>query len=322
MLKLSFGGGGQGGSRIAAAFKELGYSACIWNTTEQDFVDLNIEHKLVLEYDLGAAGKDINIGKLAAEKNRTKIYNLFKEAFLVDSDGIFLCIGGGGKTGTGSILVAIDEAKRFIKQELKKNMSVGLIYTLPMAREPQIVKENAKKMIQDVYDLVSPLIVVDNELVNKKFPAPYSKFWKQANLSVAQIFHEFNIRSGIGGGLENFDESEFRAVIEAGGCLVFGRMDLDEIKSPSQLAQAFEDNLKTGLLATGYDYSTAKVAGAVLVANPEVLDVVMYDDIAYAFTVLSSLIGGKDVFRGVYADESVKGVRVYTIVGGLKLFEL
>jgi cell division GTPase FtsZ len=168
---------------------------------------------------------------------------------------------------------------------------------------------------------ISPLILIDNQIVSQNYPAPITKFWDNANDKIASIFDEFNIRAGTGGGIENFDTSEFRSVIEAGGCIVFGKTNIATVSKASDIAKTFENNLVNGMLFrfNQEQLRTAKCGGAIIIASEQALDSVMEDDLGYGFTVLTDIIGGKDIFSGIYIDNSVQGYDFYTIVGGIAL---
>ena len=56
-FKFAFVGAGQGGSRLAQAFKKIGYNRiCAINTAQQDLNTLDLEHKLCIGD--GGAGKN------------------------------------------------------------------------------------------------------------------------------------------------------------------------------------------------------------------------------------------------------------------------
>src|SRR6185369_6180562 len=77
-LALGIVGSGQAGSRLAEAFYKLAYDAFVINTAMQDlkFIDIPDSNKLLLEYGLGGAAKETEIGKAAAEQHRGEIMQL------------------------------------------------------------------------------------------------------------------------------------------------------------------------------------------------------------------------------------------------------
>ena len=80
---LNFGviGSGQAGSRIAEAYHKLGYDTVVINTAIQDlkFIDVPDSNKLLLEYGLGGASKELSIGRAAAEQHREAIAELVND---------------------------------------------------------------------------------------------------------------------------------------------------------------------------------------------------------------------------------------------------
>ena len=84
-LVLGVLGSGQAGSRLAEAFYKLGYDSVAVNTAMQDlkFIDIPDSNKLLLEYGLGGAAKEVEIGKAAAESHRGEICNWSTTSSLV-----------------------------------------------------------------------------------------------------------------------------------------------------------------------------------------------------------------------------------------------
>ena len=96
-LVLGVLGSGQAGSRIAEAFYKLGYSSAVVNTAMQDlkYIDIPDSNKLLLEYGLGGAAKEIEIGKAAAESHRGEILQLINDK-LGTAQVHVLCLSLGG----------------------------------------------------------------------------------------------------------------------------------------------------------------------------------------------------------------------------------
>jgi len=108
-LALGILGSGQAGSRIAEAFYKLGYAAVAINTAMQDLKYINIpdSNKLLLEYGLGGAAKEIEIGKAAADSHRGEIMQLVNER-LGSAQVNVLCLSLGGGSGAGSCETLVD----------------------------------------------------------------------------------------------------------------------------------------------------------------------------------------------------------------------
>ena len=108
-LALGVLGSGQAGSRLAEAFFKLGYDAVVVNTAMQDLkhIDIPDSNKLLLEYGLGGAAKEVEIGKAAAESHRGEILQLVNDK-LAGSQVNVLCLSLGGGSGAGSCETLVD----------------------------------------------------------------------------------------------------------------------------------------------------------------------------------------------------------------------
>ena len=84
------------------------------------------------------------------------------------------------------------------------------------------------------------------------------------------------------------------------------------------LSEAVKKNLEKTLLAGGFDLSSAKLAGCIVVGGRKLMANVkgLQDNIDYAFDVLSEITGKATIHRGIYEDGR-ESLRVYTIIGGL-----
>src|SRR5690606_35320628 len=131
------------------------------NTAAQDlkFIELPEQNKLLLEYGLGGAGKDLEIGYAAAETYKDQINELVNKR-LGNNQLLLLCTSLGGGSGAGSAEVLVD-----ILANLGK--PVAVITVLPQASDDAQTKHNAlvtlskfAKMAQN--KLIDNLILVDN----------------------------------------------------------------------------------------------------------------------------------------------------------------
>ena len=97
-----------------------------------------------------------------------------------------------------------------------------------------------------------------------------------------------------------------------------GLTTVPEFKDKFAVSQAVKTNLQKTLLAGGFDLTTAKLAGCIVVAGRQLIESVkgLQDNIDYAFDNLSEIIGDATIHRGIYEDGR-DSLRVYTIIGGL-----
>ena len=101
--------------------------------------------------------------------------------------------------------------------------------------------------------------------------------------------------------------------------MIMGVTTVKEIKDETDISKAVKGNLEKTLLAEGFDLSTAKVAGCIVVGGKEMFANVsgLMDNIEYGFDTLAQLTGNATIHRGIYEDNR-EILRVYTIIGGLQ----
>jgi hypothetical protein len=99
-----------------------------------------------------------------------------------------------------------------------------------------------------------------------------------------------------------------------------GLTKVKECKNKFTLSEAVKKNLEKTLLADGFDLSTAKVVGCVVVGGKGLMNRIkgLQENINYAFDVLSELADNATLHRGIYEDDK-DSLRVYTIIGGLDI---
>ena len=102
------GGGGHAVARMSRDFYR-GVDFVAINTDHQDLDHCDVKQKLYIGKSLTAArtGMNPDLGKQAAEENRSEIAEIVKGADLV-----FLAAGFGGGTGTGALPVIAETAKQ------------------------------------------------------------------------------------------------------------------------------------------------------------------------------------------------------------------
>lgn len=94
-------GTGHGGSRLAEQFYQFGYKVCVTNTSEQDLYHIQLpeDNKLFMDFALGGAGKDMDVGAAATLESEEKIKQMVDKIFgqeAKDIDAFVLSVGGGG----------------------------------------------------------------------------------------------------------------------------------------------------------------------------------------------------------------------------------
>jgi len=325
-------GAGQCGGRLVKSFYDLGYRKVLAvNTTHHDLDLLEIPKNQKFLMDIGekGAGKDMERGREAVQQYQQDILHLTRQTFGSQVDHIMVCFGAGGGTGSGSVVGLIEIAKRYARYIglTNPNQTVGAVMTLPTVGEAisPLVAENAHKVAWELSQMaaaekISPLIIVDNDKINKMYPGMTVKsFWPNINNTVASLFDIFNKLSALSSQYTSFDPVDYHSIMESGGCTIMGLTKVTKFGDKFVLSEAVKKNLSKTLLAGGFDLTTAKVAGCIAVGGRKLMANVkgLQDNIDYAFDVLSEITGKATIHRGIYEDNK-DSLRVYTIIGGLE----
>ena len=323
---LNFGvvGSGQAGARLGEALYKLGYPAVAFNTAPQDLEQIKIPeaNKYLLEYGIGGAAKDMDIGYAAANAHRDGITNVVKDT-LADSDVFLFCTSLGGGSGAGSAEVIID----ILSQTGKP---VVVITVLPLSTEDVQTKNNALQTLAKLGKLaqskvIANLIVVDNA----KLEAIYSNvshmnFFTVGNQAIVTTLDAFNSYSTMSSLDKGIDSMELAKLFTDGeGLCVYGEMTVTNYANDNTLiAQAVIENHENGLLASGFDLSQTKYAGLIVVANSKAWENIPRGAVEYARELIKENCPGHDaVFYGTYIDDEITDdvVKIYSMFSGLGL---
>ena len=321
-LALGIVGSGQAGSRLAEAFYKLAYDAIAINTAMQDlkYIDIPDSNKLLLEYGLGGAAKEVEIGKAAAEAHRGEILRLLNDK-LSNSQVNLLCLSLGGGSGAGSCETLVD-----IMSNLGKPLVVMTV--LPMDTEDAQTKANALETLSKLAKLtqtkkVNNLIVVDNA----KIEAIYSNvsqvdFYGIANKAIVETIDVFNTLSSMPSSVKGLDPMEWGKLFTDGeGLTVYGELTVDNFSEETAIAEAVVNNLNGNLLAGGFDLKQSKYVGVIIAANKETWSKIPSASITYAMAMVNDQCGTpRGVFKGIYTIETPDPVvKVYSFFTGLGL---
>jgi len=324
-------GAGQCGGRLVKSFYDLGYKKVLAvNTTHHDLDLLDIPKNQKFSMNIGekGAGKDMERGKEAVQQYQQDILHLTRQTFGTQVDHIMVCFGAGGGTGSGSVVGLVEIAKRYARYIglNDPNKNVGVIMTLPTVGEASspLVAENAYKAAWELSQMatsgkISPLIIVDNDKINKMYPGMTVKsFWPSINNTVASLFDIFNKLSALSSQYTSFDPVDYHSIMESGGCAIMGLTKVTKFGDKFSLSEAVKKNLEKTLLAGGFDLQSSKVAGCIAVGGKKLMASAkgLQDNIDYSFDVLSEITGKATIHRGIYEDGR-ESLRVYTIIGGL-----
>ncbi len=329
--KFGWVGAGQCGGRLVQSFYKLGYTKCLAvNTASQDLKDLQVpdQQKLLMDIGRKGAGKDISRGRDAAVQYRQDIIHAIERIFSENVDHLMVAFGSGGGTGSGSVVPLIETIRSCAKHiGLKKiDRRIGVLCTLPSAGEAASPKvgENAYEVLSELtrmaYEgLISPLIIVDNDKISKLYPGlTVRSFWPTVNNTVAGLFDIFNRLSSLPSPYTSFDPVDYQSIMESGNCAVMGLTKVQAFKQKYDLSQAMVNNLSKTVLASGFELSSARVVGSIVVGGKKIMANTpgLQDSINHAFDVLTDMTGNATLHRGIYEDDR-ESLRVYSIFGGL-----
>ena len=330
--KIGWIGAGQCGGRLVKSFYDLGYKKVLAvNTAYHDLDDLDLpeSQKLLLDIGRKGAGKDISRGREAAQEYRQEIIHAVEKIFANNIDHVMVAFGCGGGTGSGCVIPLLETIKSCAKHIglTKPNKRIGVLCTLPTEGESSSpkVSKNANEILAELSKMankgeISPLIIVDNEKISQLYPGlTVRNFWPTINNTVAGLFDIFNRLSAQSSNYTSFDAVDYQSILECGGACIMGLTKVRSYKDKFDLSRAMRDNLTKTLLADGFDLSTAKVAGAIVVGGHTIFANTpgLQDSIDHAFDVVADLTGNATIHRGIFEDNK-SSLRVYTLIGGLK----
>jgi hypothetical protein len=202
-----------------------------------------------------------------------------------------------------------------------------MIYTLPRDVEGTAVKVNALRALSQVYQMaeggeVSPLVLVDNNRIGELFPdVSLARFWPKANQFLADLWDAFNRLSVRESEFYSaLDGTDYLRLLSAGKCAALGYAEVVDLKSPVGLARAMSEAVHGGLLAGGFDLSTASAVGTIVVGSANTLRHLPAAYLDNGLRVVGEIMRGGYAFSGVYADSGVYArLKLYVLFSGLNL---
>ena len=322
-------GVGQGGSRLAESFWNLGYRRVgVINTAKQDLSLIKIPEQNKLLIGDGGAGKNPDAADEVFRTRYEDILDFLKRTFGTGYERVLVCAGAGGGTGAGGgarvIAICHDLNQSLSKETKDTDAKVGCIAALPTRAEGIKVQKNAENTISKIVDaqkagVLSPLIILDNEKIKQLYPKlSVNQFWSTANNSICSILHLFNKISAKESAYTTFDKADLDTIFSS-GVIMFGATPIKDT-SETGISYAVRDNLRKNILA-GVDASTGNVAACVIIGDKNSLDNIPQSSLEHGFEQLSRMMGdGSTVHRGIYAGAK-QGLAVYTAIGGLQVPE-
>lgn len=232
------GCGGAGNNTITRLMQVgiVGAETIAINTDAQDLLYTDADTKILIGKEITGglgAGADPKIGEESAKESKEEIKKAFQ-----NTDMLFLTCGLGGGTGTGSIPVSADIAKKL------GILTVGIV-TLPFSMEGVQRMNNAKGGLDKLNSVVDTLIVIPNDKLLEIVPdVSVSTAFKVADeilVNAVKGIAELVTKPG----LVNLDFADIRAVMSNGGMAMIGIGDSD---TDNRALEAVERALNNPLL--------------------------------------------------------------------------
>lgn len=252
------GAGGAGNNTITRLMQVgiVGAETVAVNTDAQDLLYTDSDKKVLIGRELTSglgAGADPKIGMEAAKESKDEI----KKA-LQGADMVFLTAGLGGGTGTGSLPVIADVAKKL------GALTVAVV-TLPFAMEGKQRLRNAKEGLENLESVTDTLIVIPNDKLLEIVPdvslATAFKVADEILVNAVKGIAELVTKPG----LVNLDFADVRAVMSEGGLSMIG---MGESDTENRAFEAVEKALNNPLI--NVDVNGARGALINVIGGPDI----------------------------------------------------
>jgi len=232
------GAGGAGGNTISRLMQVgiAGAETIAINTDAQDLLYTDADIKILIGKEITGglgAGADPRVGEESAKESRNDLKKV-----LDGGDMVFVTCGMGGGTGTGSLPVAAEIAKK------SGALTVGIV-TIPFTMEGKTRMKNAREGVEKLQKNVDTLIVIPNDKLLEIVPdVSLPTAFKVADeilVNAVKGISELVTRPG----LVNLDFADIRAVMTNGGLAMIGMGDSD---GENKAIEAVERALNNPLL--------------------------------------------------------------------------
>ncbi|MFB6203589.1 MAG: cell division protein FtsZ [Candidatus Nanohaloarchaea archaeon] len=300
---LVVGTGGAGNNQVTRIQKKNveGAETVAINTDKQHLKMSSADRKILVGKELTkglGAGGDPETGGRAVEENRAELRSLFK-----DADMVFLTAGLGGGTGTGTIPVLAEIAKK------EDCIVIGTV-TMPFSIEGARMSK-AEDGLYQLRQHVDTAIVIENDrLLDIAGDMPLDQAFGVADELITTMIK--GITETISKpSLVNLDYADVEAVMNEGGVAVVG---YGESNTNNKGEEAIHEALSNPLLDVEFEGAN----GALLhVAGGEDLTLNEINDVGE--TVTDKLNQQAQVIWGARIREELQGkLRVISIITGVK----
>jgi len=298
-------GMGGAGNNTVTRLMQVGISGAetiAVNTDAMDLLYTDSDKKVIIGKELTqglGAGANPNLGAEAAKENKEDIKHALEGA-----DMVFLTCGLGGGTGTGSIPVVADIAKRLGALTLA-------IVTLPFLMEGRQRALNAQEGLRNLDGLVDTLIVIPNDRLLEIVPdvsiTTAFKVCDEILVNAVKGITELVTKPG----LVHLDFADVKAVMQGGGLAMIG---MGESNTENRAFESVEKALNNPLITV--DINGAEGALINVIGGP---DVTIREAQQIAEAVSTRLSSDAKIIWGVQVDKSLgDAVRTMLVVTGVK----
>lgn len=303
------GCGGAGNNTITRLMQVgiVGAETIAINTDAQDLLYTDADTKILIGKEITGglgAGADPKIGEESAKESKEEI----KKA-LLNTDMVFLTCGLGGGTGTGSMPVVADIAKKL------GILTVGIV-TLPFSMEGMQRMNNAKGGLEKLRGVVDTLIIIPNDKLLEIVPdVSVSTAFKVADeilVNAVKGIAELVTKPG----LVNLDFADIRAVMNGGGLAMIGMGDSD---TDNRAMEAVERALNNPLLDVEIDNAKGaliNVSGGMDVTIKECQQIV--EAVSTRLNDNAKIIWGAQIDKDL--GDSIKAMIIITGVSSPQLY--
>jgi cell division protein FtsZ len=302
--KIKVVGCGGAGNNTINRISEVGASGIetiAINTDAQDLLYAHATTKILIGKEITqglGAGSVPQVGEEAARENEHEI-----KARLQGADMVFITCGLGGGTGSGSVSVVAEQAK-------KLNALTVAIVTLPFEMEGNRRYENAMYGLERLEKTVDTLIVIPNDKLLELAPElPLQTAFKIADEILT------NAVKGIAelvtkAGLVNLDFADIRTVMGRGGVAMIGVGESDTEHRATECVQKALSNPLLDVDITGATGALINVSGGTDMTLEEAKTVV--ETVSQKMSEDARIIWGAQI-----AEDLGKTVRCMLIVTGV-----
>jgi len=285
------GGGGNAVSRMMEGDDRLkGVEFIAVNTDAQDLDYASAHRKIyigkALTHGLGA-GMNPDIGKQAAEENRSEIGEILDGA-----DIVFVTAGMGGGTGTGASPIIAEIARE------KGILTIGIV-TKPFTFEGTQRMTLAQDGLNRLREKVDALVVIPNDRI-------FSLIDKETSLTKAFSYIDDVLKHGVKGitelinspGIINVDFADIKTIIRDAGTTLIG---IGVASGQDRGVKAVTAAINSPLLEVSIEGAKGVLFG---IAGGKDLKMTEINDIAKA--IAGNLDSNARVIFGAYHDRSLK----------------